>query len=62
MRRSTISVFMTAGLLAVLLSGCRMGGGPGGETTGPETQENASNPVTITAQESVPESKVNPEM
>ncbi|MCD7993231.1 MAG: hypothetical protein LUK37_16210 [Clostridia bacterium] len=39
-----------------------MGGGPGGETTGPETQENASNPVTITAQESVPESKVNPEM
>lgn len=61
MRRSTISIFMTAALLAVLLSGCRTGGGPGGEATGSGTQEDASKPAAGMKQESVPEAKLESE-
>lgn len=61
MRRSTISVFMTAALLAVLLSGCRTGGGPEGEAAGPGTQENVSRPVAGMEQESAPETKLESE-
>ena len=61
MKRSTISILMTAGLLAVLLSGCRLGGGTEGEAAGSGTRENVSKPVAGTAQEPVPESKVNQE-
>ena len=62
MKRSTISILMTAGLLAVLLSGCRLGGGTEGEAAGSGTRENVSEPAAGTAQEPVPESKVNQEM
>ena len=61
MKRSTISILMTAGLLAVLLSGCRLGGGTEGEAAGSGTRENVSEPAAGTAQEPVPESKVNQE-
>ena len=61
MKRSTISILMTAGLLAVLLSGCRLGGGTEGEAAGSGTKENVSKPAAGTAQEPVPESKVNQE-
>ena len=45
MKRSTISILMTAGLLAVLLSGCRLGGGTEGEAAGSGTKENVSKPA-----------------
>ena len=61
MKRSTISILITAGLLAVLLSGCRLGGGTEGEAAGSGTKENVSKPAAGTAQEPVPESKVNQE-
>ncbi len=38
MKRSTISILMTAGLLAVLLSGCRLGGGTEGEAAALERE------------------------
>lgn len=47
MKRSTISILITAGLLAVLLSGCRLGGGTEGEAAGSGTKENVSKPAAV---------------